>query len=87
MKDISKDTHIGLNENILSKLSGNLLDPETLQSIGLTDDFIKSDRGQLILGLLKNMGPTVWKEAFGADIQPFYQSQKPKFRNPYRGGY
>jgi hypothetical protein len=78
--------YTGINKNILNKITGGYLGGDTGAEI-MKDDFIKSDKGQLILGLLKNIGPTAWKEAFGADIKPFYQSQKPQFRNPYRGGY
>ena len=45
---------------------------------------LQSKEGQMILGLLRNLGPTAYKQMFGADIEPYWDAPKPQFRNPYR---
>ena len=63
-------------------IPGGMFPGKILES--LTPEMLQSKEGQMILGLLRNLGPTAYKQMFGADIEPYWDAPKPQFRNPYR---
>ena len=74
---------IGTAKDMLSALiPGGMFPGKILES--LTPEMLQSKEGQMILGLLRNLGPTAYKQMFGADIEPYWDAPKPQFRNPYR---